>query len=256
MEKRTPEFYKEQKKKILVIGDNQDILNAIARLASEYNSEDIDIEYACSPSESGQQLSIENQPVAELDIKQNVNNIIEQEYSVILSAHCKQIFPQELVDRVRCVNIHPGYNPYNRGMFPHVFSIINGLPAGATLHEMNSEIDSGDIIDQVQVRVEPTDTSESLYNRVLDEEKRLLGQYLARIITGEYRPVPTNAEGNLNRKKDYEALKKIDTESTGTFMEHINQLRALSHGGYKNAYYIDRDTGKKIWIRVVLEEEA
>lgn len=46
-------------------------------------------------------------------------------YDLFFSMHCKQIFPNELVLNHRCINIHPGYNPYNRGWYPHVFSIIN-----------------------------------------------------------------------------------------------------------------------------------
>src|SRR5690349_163732 len=65
---------------------------------------------------------------------------------VVISLHSKQIFPPGLVSGARCVNVHPGLNPFNRGWTPHVFSLVNGLPAGATIHEIDAEIDHGAII--------------------------------------------------------------------------------------------------------------
>lgn len=61
--------------------------------------------------------------------KKDFNHIIRT-YDLVFSLHCKKIFPKVLTDSVRCINIHPGYCPYNRGIYPHVFSIINGRPAG------------------------------------------------------------------------------------------------------------------------------
>ena len=81
------------------------------------------------------------------------------EYKLIISAHCKKIFPKKLVESTRCINIHPGYNPYNRGWFPQVFSILNKLPLGATIHEMDEGLDSGDIISQEKVSINSSDDS-------------------------------------------------------------------------------------------------
>jgi hypothetical protein len=56
-------------------------------------------------------------------VSKNIDDLCRS-YDVIISWHCRQIFPKELIERVRCINIHPGFNPYNRGYFPHVFSDI------------------------------------------------------------------------------------------------------------------------------------
>ncbi|MEL6562249.1 MAG: formyltransferase family protein, partial [Bacteroidota bacterium] len=46
------------------------------------------------------------------------------------------------------------------------FSLINGLPAGVTIHEIDEKLDHGNIIDQIKVEVQSTDTSYTLYQRV------------------------------------------------------------------------------------------
>ena len=176
-------------------------------------------------------------------------------FDLIFSIHCKQIFPAQLVTERKCINIHPGLNPYNRGWFPQVFSIINKMPAGATIHEIDIELDHGKIIVQKEVEVNTWDTSLSIYNRVLEAELKLLDEYLDKIIEGDYFAVSPEFEGNINLKKDFNMLCEINLNDGGTYQELIDKLRALNHGEYKNAFFIDPKTGKKIYVRLDLSKE-
>ena len=188
-----------------------------------------------------------------INIKDSQEGIVRK-YDLIICLHPKQIFPKRIVNNVRCVGIHPGLNPYNRGWFPHVFSIFNGLPAGATLFEMDDKIDHGSIIAQKEIEIYPYDTSFSLHKRVLNAEIELLDENIERIISNRYK-VKKPKEGNINYKKDYEKLCQINLSKKGTFRDFLNLLRALSHEGYKNGYFIDPKTGKKIYVKIELEQE-
>jgi len=176
------------------------------------------------------------------------------EYKLIISAHCKKIFPKKLVESTRCINLHPGYNPYNRGWFPQVFSILNKLPLGATIHEMDEGLDSGDIISQQKVYINSSDDSLSLYNKVLQKEINLFQNNFDKIIEGSYIKIKPKLKGNLNLKKDFNNLCKLDLNSMGTMGEHIDLLRALSHGDFKNAYFLDNEN-KKIRVKIELKKE-
>jgi dTDP-4-amino-4,6-dideoxyglucose formyltransferase len=178
-------------------------------------------------------------------------NIIDQ-YSLIISAHCKKIFPSKLTRSVRCINIHPGLNPYNRGFYPQAFSLVNKLPTGATIHEMDEEIDNGPIIVQERVEIQSTDTSFSLYNKIIRKEIELLEDNFDKIIQNNYLAKPPSNPGNLNLKINFDKLCKLDLDNVDTFENHINQLRALTFDGYENAYFID-DKGEKIFVRVELK---
>lgn len=156
-------------------------------------------------------------------------------YDLIFSLHTKVIFPKAIVESVRCVNIHPGYLPYNRGMFPHVWSIINGLPAGVTIHEMDEKIDNGKILHRREAMVLEKDTSETLYERVLDLEVTALTHNIDGVVHGRIKPFESPEPSNYNSLDDYKKLCKIDPDKTVTFQEAFNLLRALSHGKYKNA---------------------
>ena len=191
--------------------------------------------------------------VPELDLKSYPTAIIGQ-YKLILSIHCKQLFPAELLSSIRCVNVHPGYNPFNRGWFPHVFSIVNGLKTGVTIHEMDEQLDHGAIIAREEYILKSWDTSASAYANILKIERKLLLKHFISIRDGEYQTISPEAEGNINYRNDYEKLKFLNLDRRGTFKEFLSQLRALSHGELKNAYFHD-ENGKRVFVRVVLEPE-
>lgn len=180
---------------------------------------------------------------------------IIQEYDLVFSLHCKQIFPSELVENVCCINFHPGLNPHNRGMYPQAFSIINGLPVGATIHLMDAEVDHGEIIAQKKVDIEVSDTSLEVYKKIIEVEKELISKNVFDIVSGSYNTKMPQHEGNYNEEKDYRALCELDLNSFASFGEHLNILRATTHGEFKNAYFVD-DTGNKYFVRVVIEPES
>ncbi len=188
------------------------------------------------------------------DIKRDWNEAAAS-FRLIFSAHCKQIFPAALVNKVRCVNLHPGLLPWNRGWFPQVFAILEGLPLGATLHEIDSELDHGAILDREAVPLYPWDTSESAYARVLQAERTLLARSLGPLLAGTLQGKPPEKEGQIRWKRDFDALCELDLNATGTFNEFLNRLRALTHGEFRNAWFRAPDGGK-VFVRVVLENEG
>ena len=65
-----------------------------------------------------------------------------------------------------CINFHLSYLPYNRGKKPNVWPIIDGSPAGVTMHYIDNDIDSGSIVAQSEVKVDIVDTGKTLYNKL------------------------------------------------------------------------------------------
>lgn len=169
-----------------------------------------------------------------IDFKHILDN-----YDLVVSVHCKKIFPKQLHEKIRCINIHPGYNPYNRGMFPHVFSMVNGKIAGATMHEISGKIDNGPIIARAHVEIKPNDTSETLYRRIIEKEMELLETHLDLILDGTYHTFPCTPDGNYNSMEDFKRLCEINPDEVGTFQQFFDKLRALSHGEHWNAHIGD-----------------
>ena len=85
----------------------------------------------------------------------------------------------------RMVNIHPSLLPRHKGLKTHQACLAAGEKiTGATVHLVTPELDSGEILGQVEVAVLPVDTAESLADRVLIAEHqlypRVVAEYLGR----------------------------------------------------------------------------
>jgi methionyl-tRNA formyltransferase len=173
-------------------------------------------------------------------------------YELILSIHCKQIFPAGLVKAIRCVNIHPGLSPFNRGWYPHVFSIIDRTPTGATIHEMDETIDHGPVIAQKRVTVRAWETSANVYNKIVEAETILLKNNIRRIIDHKYK-VKKVANGNLNTSADFKKLCELNIKKRMRLAEAIDLLRALTHPPYANAFFIDKTSGRKVYVDISLK---
>ena len=191
--------------------------------------------------------------VPRLNVKERASEIVDQ-YDLVISIHCKQLFPPSLVRSVRCVNVHPGFNPYNRGWYPQVFSIINGKKAGVTIHEIDEELDHGPIIVQEECPVEAWDTSGSVYARLMKLERDMVLQHFAAIRDGSYKAEAPSEEGNLNLRRHFDDLCQLDMGERASFEEFLNRLRALTHDEFRNAWFFDR-SGRKVFVRVVLEPD-
>ncbi len=240
--------------RLLVVSDNKPLsatlLQCIEELAGDLTV-DVDLRYTAYNHTPQGMVDLGARVI---DVKdESVVDFIIEHYDLVLSVHCKQLFPKRLVEGVRCINFHPGFNPFNRGWYPQAFSILNGLPAGATIHVMDEAIDHGHIIVQRQVEVGSGDTSLEVYNKVVEVEKALMHECLADILQGQYEVFKPLSEGNYNGIKAYNELCQLDLEETGSLRDHINLLRATSHGDFKNAYFID-ESGDKYFIKVVLEK--
>lgn len=243
-------------KRILVITDNLNLAFEFEKiiLSSSFSGK---IAFGVSPF-SSRELFCDRlkSEVKYYDLKNDkvVDKIIE-EFELVFSIHCKQIFPDKLVDNLKCVNIHPGYNPINRGWYPQVFAILKDLPIGATIHEIDKKLDHGAIIAREFVPKYGWDTSETIYNRVIAKEIELLEEFLDRILKNKYEIVQPEKEGNLFLKKDFNDLLEFKLEEKASFAEFLKRLKALSFKGYKNAYFIDPDSSKKVYLNLSLEVE-
>lgn len=243
-------------KKIVIFSDNADMCAFVSKhIDDSIAYKDISVEFYCSPfSDAGYFSKHIQKPVTAFNIKKAENaDFLIANYDLIISIHCKQIFPGKLVESIKCVNLHPGYNPVNRGWYPQVFAIINGLPLGATLHEMTVELDGGPIIARQFVALHEFDTSRTAYERVVEVEKSLFVTHFQSIVENSYQTIIPEENGNLFMVSDFRKYQEIDMDKpAGTYREVIDHLRALSHPPFKNTYFTGKD-GKKYYITLQIE---
>lgn len=94
----------------------------------------------------------------------------------VIKAPFLEAFPK------RIINLHPSLLPSFKGLDGIRQAFEYGVKVtGCTVHFVTGELDGGPIIDQVPVRIEETDTLESLSARVHAAEHRLLPDVVRRL---------------------------------------------------------------------------
>lgn len=106
-------------------------------------------------------------------------------YKPILDACVVQAFPQ------RILNVHPSLLPaFAGGMAPRpqAEALAAGVKlTGCTVHFVTEAVDAGPIILQAAVPVRDDDTVETLSDRILEQEHRLLPQAIALVLSRRLR---------------------------------------------------------------------
>jgi HrpA-like RNA helicase len=90
-----------------------------------------------------------------------------------------------------------------------------------------------------------------VYNKIINLQKKLIKKNIVKLIDGKFKLLKyKNIKSNYNSKKKFKKICKLNLNNKDTFGKHIKLLRALSHKGFKNAYYIHNK--KKIYLELKL----
>lgn len=130
--------------------------------------------------------------VLKKELCREIDKIVsEKGIDLIVLAGFLSIIDEEFVNKWkgRIINIHPSLLPKFGG--PGMYGIrvheavlkAGEQESGCTVHYVDTEVDSGEIIAQKRVKVLEGDTPEILQKRVLVEEHKLLPESIAKIIS-------------------------------------------------------------------------
>jgi phosphoribosylglycinamide formyltransferase-1 len=103
---------------------------------------------------------------------------------LVVSAGFMRILSAQCVTKFKIVNSHPALLP----LFPGAHAVRDALAAGATktgttIHWVDAGVDTGEIIAQEEVEIKPSDTEESLHERIKIVERRLYVATLQKLLT-------------------------------------------------------------------------
>ncbi len=110
---------------------------------------------------------------------------------VIVVAAFGQILRPEVLNLPAhgCVNVHASLLPRHRGAAPIAAAILAGdEETGITLMQMDRGLDTGPILAQHTVEIEPNDTAQSLAERLAPVGAQLLRDKLPGYLAGQIRP--------------------------------------------------------------------
>jgi methionyl-tRNA formyltransferase len=168
---------------------------------------------------------------------------------VIVAAGFTHVVPPETlaIPDGGCLNVHPGILPETRGFNPNVWSIVEDLPAGATIHYMDEGVDTGDIVATREVETSFADTGKDVYRRVERACVDLFRDVWPDVEAGTVETTTQPAEGNYHRKAEFLELCELDPDEEVRVIDLLDRLRALTFPPFDNAhievdgqeYYLD-----------------
>ena len=117
-----------------------------------------------------------------------INILEELSPDLVVSAGFMRILSAECVARFRIINSHPALLP----LFPGAHAVRDALAAGAketgaTIHWVDSGVDTGEIVAQETVAIEVSDTEEILHERIKIAERKLFVATLQSLLADHVR---------------------------------------------------------------------
>lgn len=178
----------------------------------------------------------------------------------ILGVHFPYLVPAEVlrVGRYGFLNLHPAYLPYNRGWHTPSWAILDGTPAGATLHFMDEGLDTGDIIHRKQVPIDNTDTADTLYARIKELELQVLQEAWPQLATCKFsRYIQDKGVGTFHKRPDLfePKVQRIELDKPTTARRLFDRIRGLTTNQINEAAYFE-EGGIRYRIQLRLEKET
>ncbi|MBN1995116.1 MAG: hypothetical protein JW953_20660 [Anaerolineae bacterium] len=84
---------------------------------------------------------------------------------LVISIYLNQLIKRNLINLPSqgTLNIHPALLPRNRGLWPYFWAVANGeKESGVTIHWVDEKFDTGDLLLQEKIAIDPTGTLTSL----------------------------------------------------------------------------------------------
>ncbi|MBC8349858.1 MAG: hypothetical protein H8E24_14760 [Verrucomicrobia bacterium] len=175
-----------------------------------------------------------------------------RKYDWLLNLWGSHIFKTEQIKRAkRTLNIHPSMLPLGRGRDPVVWSIINGWPAGVTLHEIDDGIDTGAIWHQEEEPYEFPIMGGELYQRVLNRSVKVFCQQWPQLRRGGDVPIAQQPGTIATRRCELMEGRSIRMDDDNSVSGFVRKLCAYDFPGDFSAQLMIN--GRSYSVRLALE---
>lgn len=130
---------------------------------------------------------------------------VNSSFDLVISYGYRHIIKPDVLASFRCplVNLHISMLPFNRGSHPNIWSWAEGTPPGVSIHLIDSGLDTGPVIDQKTVQIDPKEnTFETSYELLHSEIRSMFTERLDDIISGNAHHGVQIGDGSRHRIQD------------------------------------------------------
>jgi methionyl-tRNA formyltransferase len=166
---------------------------------------------------------------------------IEEAARLCFSVHFARVLPDPVLALYEgCYNLHAGYLPHGKGMFPLFWAIWAGEPAGVTLHVMTPEVDGGPILRRIPLEVGETESMESLRARLAAVEEQILAEITPTLLAGQrleevFTPIHQSSlaeDSTVHTRRDFEKMRDAPPLASMSALDLVRLIRAVHLTGF------------------------
>lgn len=188
----------------------------------------------------------------DINAQASLNWIRAHEPDVIFCFGWSRLLKDELLAAapLGVVGFHPAALPANRGRHPLIWALALGLEQTATtFFFMDAGADSGDILSQRYIAIDPADDARVLYDKVCSTALEQIAQFVPQLADGSFARLPQDhTQANTWRKRGM-ADGKIDWRMSARSIHNL--VRALAKP-YVGANFVADGKDIKVWKSMVL----
>ncbi len=140
-----------------------------------------------------------------------------------------QILPREILQlpQYHCINMHASLLPKYRGASPIPTAILNGeTETGITAMQMAEGLDTGDILLQKKIPIDPEEDTDTLSNALAELAAETICEVLVQIELGTLKAIPQNDAKATVCGKITKDMMRLDFTHNATQLH--NQIRAIT----------------------------
>ena len=165
-----------------------------------------------------------------------------------------QIASEDLLNSTKkgVLGIHPSLLPEGRGRASIPWAILKNLnKTGVTMLKMDSGVDTGPIVGQIEIQLNNKTTATKLYQKVNFAHSQLIKKMILTILNGQLKLIPQDDA----KATTWPARKPEDGEINlqGSVYEAEKLVRATTHP-YPGAFYYKNGIKNIIWSAKIIED--
>jgi methionyl-tRNA formyltransferase len=131
------------------------------------------------------------------------------------------------IPTIGTINLHPSLLPKYRGPNPYLQTILHGEEySGITMHLVDENYDTGAILSQEKIKIQPNDTSKELKERTVATARKLVAEFLTDLNYKIVTPI-SQSEKNATYFKNITGDEKMLDFSSQTSEDISRTIRAL-----------------------------
>ena len=131
-----------------------------------------------------------------------------KDIDLVISFGYRKILNKTLLKKLvrPAINLHISYLPYNRGAHPNFWSFIDNTPKGVSIHEIDSGIDTGNIIFRQKIKINPYKKNFSTFKKthayLINQVEKLFIKKFEKILMKKYKSFKQKGKNTYHLKSN------------------------------------------------------